>query len=209
MGGMNFIFRPAQADDVETAIPLIYSSGPAAFDYVFKHPARGSAQDFLRYAFLDGVGEFGYRNHTVAEVEGKVVGIGAGFSGREAMPFTLAAARQILAFYGPFHLLNISRRGLQVENVVEVPKGDLHYIAHLGIAPECRGLGIGSKLIHHLIEQGKSLKRSLAGLDVSVANPRAEALYARLGFVVRHERASRLKNDFGTVPSHRRMERPI
>ncbi len=206
---MHIYFRPATLADTETAIPLIYSSGPAAFDFVFKHPARGTALDFLRHAFTDGAGEFGYRNHTIAEVNGQVIGIGACFSGREALGFTPAAARQILSFYGVRHLFNVSRRGLQVESVVEVPKGPLHYIAHLGVAPDWRSKGIGGRLIEHFLAQGKELGRTIAALDVSVANPRAQALYERLGFVVKHEKASTLQNAFATVPSHRRMERAL
>jgi hypothetical protein len=29
------MFRPAAASDVDAAVPLIHSSGPAAFNYVF------------------------------------------------------------------------------------------------------------------------------------------------------------------------------
>lgn len=206
---MNLNFRRATAADTEAAIPLIYSSGPAAFDYVFKHPARGTALDFLRHAFADGAGEFGYRNHTLVEVNGKIVGVGACFSGREALGFTPAAARQILSFYGVRHLFNISRRGLQVESVVEVPKGAVHYIAHLGVAPDWRSKGIGGRLVEHFLEGGKKMGRTTAALDVSVQNPRAQVLYERLGFVVKHEKASTLQNAFATVPSHRRMERAI
>lgn len=206
---MNLHFRVATPADTETAIPLIYSSGPAAFDYVFKHPARGTALDFLRHAFADGAGEFGYRNHTIVETGGQIVGIGACFSGREAFGFTPAAARQILSFYGLRHMLHISRRGLQVESVVEVPKGAIHYIAHLGVAPEWQSKGIGGRLIEHFLEGGKKLGRTTAALDVSVVNPRAQRLYERLGFVVKHERVSTLKNEFGTVPNHRRMERAL
>jgi hypothetical protein len=61
-------------------VPLIYSSGPAAFDFVFA-TEKHSAQDFLRTAFIDGAGEFGFRNHTVAVAKNIVVGIGAAFSG--------------------------------------------------------------------------------------------------------------------------------
>lgn len=206
---MNLHFRVATPADTEAAIPLIYSSGPAAFDYVFKHPARGTALDFLRHAFADGAGEFGYRNHTIVETGGQIVGIGACFSGREAFGFTPAAARQILSFYGLRHMLHISRRGLQVESVVEVPKGAIHYIAHLGVAPEWQSKGIGGRLIEHFLEGGKKLGRTTAALDVSVVNPRAQRLYERLGFVVKHERVSTLKNEFGTVPNHRRMERAL
>ena len=44
-------------------------------------------------------------------------------------------------------------------------------------------------------------------LDVAVSNPRAQALYERLGFAVTGERASSLANAQGAVPGHRRMER--
>ena len=50
---MSLQFRPARAEDVDAAIALIYSSGPAAFDYVFAGTPKGSAQDFLRKEFAD------------------------------------------------------------------------------------------------------------------------------------------------------------
>ncbi len=55
---MSIKFRPALPDDVEAAVPLIYSSGPDAFDFVFNVPGRATAQDFLRQAFVDGAGAF-------------------------------------------------------------------------------------------------------------------------------------------------------
>lgn len=39
---MDLTFRRATSADAEAAVPLIYSSGPTAFDYVFSHPARGT-----------------------------------------------------------------------------------------------------------------------------------------------------------------------
>jgi hypothetical protein len=62
--------RPAQPTDGEDAVPFIYSSGPAAFDYVFSYLANGEAGigsplEFLLRAFVDGRGEFGYRTHYV------------------------------------------------------------------------------------------------------------------------------------------------
>ena len=64
-------FRAATADDAEAAVPLIHSSGPAAFEYVFAVPGRGDARDFLMRAFVDGAGEFGWRNHWVGELDGR------------------------------------------------------------------------------------------------------------------------------------------
>lgn len=47
---MNVHFQHSKKEDVHELVPLIYSSGPAAFDYVFKTKNK-SAQDFLKFAF--------------------------------------------------------------------------------------------------------------------------------------------------------------
>lgn len=206
---MNLILRPAVADDTEAALPLLYNSGPEVFDYVFEHPARGTALDFLSHAFADGAGEFGHRNHTVAVVDGRLVGIGAGFGRKEAYRSALGTERQIWAFYGVRHCLEVTRRGLRLERVLEAPTGPMQYISHLAVAPDWQSQGIGSRLVEHFLARGRALGRTVAALDVSVANPRAQALYERLGFVVTRERASDLRNAYGAVPDHRRMERAV
>lgn len=206
---MNILFRPAYSDDVTLAVPLIYSSGPAAFEYVFTDKVRGNAAAFLHTAFIHKRGEFGYANHTVVEVDGQVVGIGATFSGRDHLRFTLAAVQQILAFYGPVRCWRIIRQGLQVEKIVQPPTPNLHYLAHLGVAPAWRGQGIGAQLVDYFLQQGKEMGRVAAALDVAVTNPRAQALYERLGFVVTQELPSTLKNEHATVATHRRMEKRI
>jgi len=73
---MSLQFRPAEAGDAAQAVPLIYSAGPEGFEYVFTQ-GRRSALDYLHYAFVDGRGFFGYRNHRVALRAGTVVGIAA------------------------------------------------------------------------------------------------------------------------------------
>ena len=203
---VDILIRPARPEDAEAAVPLIYSSGPAAFDYVFTHQTHLPATGYLRRALEYPNGEFGYRHHVVVELDGEVVGAGASFSGRDALGFMPTALRQIFGWYGLIGGARVSRRGLQVERVVQVPKGDLHYISHLGVSPELRGHGIGRKLVDHLIELGRAKGRTLAALDVSVENPRAQALYERIGFTVTSELVSKLDNDTARVPNHRRME---
>lgn len=200
-------FRPAMPADAEAAVPLIYGSGPAAFDYVFAISGRSDAQAFLRHAFLDGAGEFGWRNHRVGVLDGTVVAVGAAYGGESALGFTLAAARQILGHFGVRHAPAVIGRGLRVERVIPPPGRGMHYLAHLGVAPALRGLGIGRALIDHLAGLEAAQGRRLV-LDVAVTNPRAQALYERLGFVVTGERCSKLANAQGVVPDHRRMERP-
>lgn len=200
-------FRPAAAGDVLAAVPLIHSSGPAAFEYVFGVPGRSDAQAFLRHAFVGGAGEFGWRNHCVGELGGRVVAVGAGYGADSHWAFTLAAARQILGFFGWRHAAGVIARGLRVERVIAPPSGAMHYLAHLGVDPALRGQGIGQALIEHLAAQAAALGRVRLALDVAASNPRAQALYERCGFAVTEERPSSLADARGQVPPHRRMER--
>lgn len=202
-------FRAAAAGDAERVVPLIYSSGPSAFDYVFSHDRPGRALAFLRFAFGDGAGEFGYRNHVVALAGGVVVGAGAAWDGRVALRFTMAAAVQILRFYGPFRAWGVIARGLRVERVIRPPKADEYYVAHLGIAEGLRGRGIGARLTRHLLASADPRRHRRAALDVAVTNPRAESLYARLGFKVEALRPSRLSSRYHAVADHRRMSLPL
>lgn len=202
----SLVFRPAQPSDADAVVPLIHQSGPAAFDYVFNVPAVGDALAFLRHAFMAGDGEFGWRNHQVGTLGERVVAVGAAYGGDTHWPFTLAAARQILGHFRWRHAAGVIVRGLRVEGVIPPPSGDMLYLAHLAVSPDMQGRGIGRALISHLAG-GRSHPEQTLVLDVSAANPRAQALYERCGFTVTAERASSLHNAHGAVAPHRRMER--
>ncbi|HET6552175.1 MAG TPA: N-acetyltransferase [Dyella sp.] len=207
--GLQVHFRPAVPADADVAVPLIYSSGPAAFDFVFATREGDDALDFLNHCFVDGAGEFGWRNHWVGTVEERVVAVGAGFGADAKWPFMLAAARQIFGYYGWRKSPGVVSRGLRVESVIRPPEGDMHYLAHLGVLPELRGHGVGRALIDQLIGVGREAGRRRVTLDVAASNPRAESLYQRAGFKITGERRSRLSNERSRVPDHRRMERML
>ncbi|HRI88490.1 MAG TPA: GNAT family N-acetyltransferase [Candidatus Hydrogenedentes bacterium] len=206
---VDVMLRLAMPDDADAAVPLIYSSGPAVIEYMFRVWDAGDAMACMRRGFVKNCGELGHAIHTVAVIDGAVVGVGTAYSGREMPGYMIAGTRNIFAFYGLVRGLGVMRRALQVERLIQPPKGDMHYVAHLGVAPEMRGRGIGALLVNHLLEEGRKLGRSVAALDVSVLNPRAQALYERLGFVVTEERKSTLRNAHATVPDHRRMVLPL
>jgi ribosomal protein S18 acetylase RimI-like enzyme len=201
---MPLIFRPARAGDAAQAVALIYSSGPAAFDYVFERAGAG-AEDFLRMAFVDGRGMFGYPRHWVGELDGRVVASGTAFSGELNARNALTALRQILLCYGPLSSVPVLRRGLQVERVIPPPPKQTFYLAHLGVDPQLRGQGIGTQLVGHFLQMGRAAGFAVAALDVAASNPQAQALYERLGFSVSEERPSALP---GVAP-HRFMQRAL
>lgn len=198
-------FRPARSDDAEAAVPLIYSSGPAAFDYVFGGTPKGTARDFLCKAFVSGAGQFGYRQHWVGEQDGRVVAVGTALSGEVNLRNMRVAAGQIMGFYGPLHCWKVLWSGLQMERIVLPPPKCTFYLAHLGVNRASTGQGIGTQLIDYLLQQGRDAGFSITALDVSAGNPLAQRLYERLGFVVQIERASHLPG----IAAHRYLQRPL
>jgi len=198
--------RTATPNDVDAALPLIYSSGPAVLDYIFMSQNKEDVFACMRRGYVRNAGELGYAIHTVAEIDGKVVGIGAAFAGDVSLRFMAQGTANIFAHYGPLRAPGVLVRALQVEKIVRPPAKHEHCIAHLGVSTELRGKGIGAKIVDHLLEEGRRLNRPVAVLDVSAENPRAQKLYERLGFAVTRENASALRNQHALVPSHRRME---
>ncbi len=55
-------------------------------------------------------------------------------------------------------------------------------ISDLIVAPGYRGLGIGTRLIQTLVEKGRTWKLPAMEIGAALSNPRALALYQRLGF---------------------------
>ncbi|MFC6632270.1 GNAT family N-acetyltransferase [Microbulbifer taiwanensis] len=199
-------FRPCQPEDADAAVPLIYSSGPAAFDYVFCDRSEQQSRDFLHHAFIRGRSEFGYRQHIAAVLEDNVVAIGAVRDASQNFPFTVAALRDIFSFYSPLAAARSLTRGLRTELVIQPPKAGAGLIYHLGVAKEQRGRGIGRKLIAELLQTVRARALPVAALDVAESNPRARQLYERLGFSAKSSRQSRLQSNFGRVPDHTHME---
>lgn len=199
---MEFEIRDARPEDVEAMVPLIFSSGPDAFNYVFSHRTKVSAQGFLARAFLREDSDFSYRNHVAGTLDGRVIASGAVFRGTEMIP----AIRAIFGVYGIRQAIGVCIRGLQIERIVVPPDGTMQYIAHIGVDPEFRSRGYGEQIVQHLIDAGRGQGLDAATLDVSCENPRAEALYTRMGFDVAYEKTSNYRNATSHIPSHRRME---
>lgn len=205
---MKPIFRPAIPDEVEAAVPLMYSANPPTFDYIFK-TNQNSAQDFMKYAFVRKGGLFSHQCHICAVVKDELVGIGSFYSGKQQINFTFVDGIRILSFFG-LKGLNVAVKGLKVETIMPFPKRDEMFISNLGVAEKMRGKGIGTQLILHMLEEQKKANgidgTTKVKLDVSDENPRAQALYERLGFEVIKTTDTDIKNEFGWVEKHHRME---
>ena len=199
-------FRHADARDVDAALPLICSSGPQAFDYGFQRCGK-SSRDFLRFAFTDGNGFLGYKNHTVATLNGKVVGILAVYNFSTYVRLTLGHLRQLWRFYPTSSLIGLITLGARLQSIMPPPNQTTHYVVHFGVAEGLRGSGIGRSLLTYQYKKAQELGRTIYALDVSVENPRAQSLYESFGFSVTAE--NEFSGPRGTVPNTRRMAMPV
>ncbi|WP_101757725.1 GNAT family N-acetyltransferase [Oceanicoccus sp. KOV_DT_Chl] len=202
-------FRHCVPEDVDLAVPLIYSSGPAAFDYVFCERRPDQAQAYLRQEFVRGKSEFGFQQHIAVLLDGELIGVGAVRSAKQTTGFMLAAVHSFYQFYPLLACAGVIARGLAIERVIRPPQQNVGILYHLGIAPQHQGKGYGKRLVAELLLKVKERGLSIAGLDVAVTNPGAKSLYTKMGFVERATYRSSLESAFGNVVDHIYMELPL
>lgn len=202
---MELTFRAALPIDAEVVIPLIYSSGPYQFEYVFTRPPT-TAQQFLLWAFVSGKGLFGYPIYTVALAGTRPVAIGAGYGRQEGKVFERQMVWQFVRFYGMRQTWRVIQRGLELDALAPFPEPGMYYIAQLGVAEAIWGQGIGTACLQHQITLARARGYQRCALDVASTNPRAQALYERMGFTVTQERAAPPAAATQHVPNIRRME---
>jgi len=196
--------KPCTPEDRMLAVPLIYASGPAAFDFVFKNEQQ-TALDFLHFAFTRKGGEFSYDNHYALWGEGQLVAVGAVFGNRKASTFTMNEVINMISFYG-WKSLPRGLNGLKIETMILLPKKNEITLGHLGVQEALRGKGYGTKLINLLMEKSAKSANQKFVLDVSEENPKAKALYDKLGFKVTRKYVSTYQNKYSKVANHFRME---
>lgn len=202
---MDVQVRPAEPADADAAVPLIYASGTHEWDYGFatrRHPAT----DWIRAAFLGGSATESYRGYHVALVAGRVVGVGsflpgAAFDTRNS----LRLIREAIRAYGLTECWGVMRRTLRLMELMPPPGKDALFIQRVGVSPGLRGHGIGRALLDDRICAARADRLRCAVLDVAFTNPRAQALYERLGFRVMGERQLSVRPPVD-VPPQRRMQ---
>ena len=185
------------------------TSGPRAFDYVFSDRRQDQSDDFLRSTFQRPTSEFGFAQHTALILGGEVIGIGGTRFADQNFGHTMAALRAIASFYAPLAALRVIRRGLKIEAVLKPPTRGTGVIYNLAVRAGHQSKGYGELLIAELIDQIRARGMTKAALDVSVENPRAQALYERLGFEPVALHKGGLTSRFGEVVDHIYMEKPL
>ena len=89
------------------------------------------------------------------------------------------------------------------------PKADEIYVDGIAVVASERGRGIGTRLLNEVRDIGQAHGKRYVRLDVIDRNPRAQALYARLGYRVTRKQSFRWQErwvGFGAMIS---MERAV
>ena len=158
----DIIIRAARREDAE----LIAEAVCMAVGYDTTHPIYPV---FLNLAQRRHT-QYSYCNALVAEVDGVVAGAIVGYDGA-----CLAKLRK------PIYPL-LERHLDEVPHIEDETEAGEFYLDSLGIRAEYRGRGIGGALLTALRDKAFSEGYSRVGLIVDYNNPKAEKLYASLGF---------------------------
>ncbi|MCT8333803.1 GNAT family N-acetyltransferase [Leptospira sp. 85282-16] len=203
MTNTNLIIRKANPDDVETIVPLIYSSGPKAWNFVFGE-GKKTPYDFLNSSYRIRGNTVSYTNHYVAETNGKVVGSILSYTQPSFLVLTAGTALRILSVY-KWNAPKVMARGLKTESIIQPPKSGCLYLGHIAVLETERNKGIAKQMIEFMISNNQKYKT--ISLDVSAENKPAIALYQKLGFVIKDTRHP--LGWEGIIPSHHYMEKQI
>lgn len=76
----------------------------------------------------------------------------------------------------------ISRAGEPIALALIARRGHRSRLAAMGIAKECRGMGVGSALVRRLVEDARARRDVELSLEVIESNAAAVALYTHAGF---------------------------
>lgn len=205
---MNLEIRQARPEDADAAAALIYSAAPHAYELLYATES-GSAVDYIRNEFKRGSGFLGAAAHMVAVVDGEVVGTGSFYTKERYKVLSSEQGKNMLAHFGWWRFLRMMPLGLRIQRGISKLEDGQLYVANLGVKENLRGQGIGKALIEAAAQRAKAEGLRQLVLDVSEKNPRAEALYQRLGFSV--TRINTVKNKRGAVvlPNSKAMAKAV
>lgn len=195
-GSHGMTVRAARASDAAACAPLVFASGEHEFEYFLGLPT-GQCVAFLAHVFALSGGRFSWRRHDVAvDARGEIVAVMAAHDGRRIVADDPHIVWTLLRYFGPLRTVPMLIRGLILETELSKPKRVQTLVAHCATRVDARGTGVFTALFAHALSGPAAIERGLDSerdivLDVLVSNPRAAALYRRLGFVALPRRRPR------------------
>jgi ribosomal protein S18 acetylase RimI-like enzyme len=200
--------RSACDTDESWAADLIFSAGPGLFNYVFAMKADG-AKAVLREAFAAPSNAFSYEYTHVLEVDDRPAGLLLGYPGH----IKRQAEEHIQGLMA--HIIPLSRVPRILVNLADLSriKQDVEpnsfYILSVCMLPEFQNLGLGTALMRDTEYLAREMKCDRLCLDVTYNNPRAKALFTRLGYEVLCSKTSHRFEQMTDAQGIHRMEKRL
>lgn len=166
------IIRKAVIEDSERISTLLMlASGEVMYKFIGEEDYhKGLA--FLHRFVRSTDNQYSYQNCYVVEEENQVVAALLIYDGAKLYELRKPVLDYVHEHYDAT---------LEVED--ETQAGEF-YIDSLGVAANQQGKGLGSKLIHYVIQDKSKAENAIIGLLVDKKNPNAKKLYLKLGFKV-------------------------
>lgn len=164
------VIRKAIPSDSEAiASCLLIAMEDIVFRFIGKDDPQ-LARDFMLFFVSSKGNQYSYENCWVALENDRVVGAVNVYDGA-----LLAQLRQPVIDY--LHIRH--QRTLIAED--ETQAGEF-YLDTIGVLPSVQGMGIGSKLLHFVVDDFVVKRHRTLGLLVDDENPNAKRLYLKVGF---------------------------
>lgn len=169
------IRKATPGDAKEIAACLLLAMEEIVYGFIGERN-KAKATAFMQDFASCEANQYSYENCWVAEENGTVIAAANLYNGAD-----LHRLRQPVQDY----IRRQYHRNLSPED--ETVAGEF-YLDTLGVLPEHRGKGIGSRLLQFLLEEYVHRQQKTLGLLVEESNPSAFRLYLRLGFVLAGEK---------------------
>ena len=173
MNNENISIRGARPDEAARIADLIIMAMTEECCLHFSGPGH-DIRDFRRVMtslVSRSDTQYSYNNTLVATIEDNIVGICVSYDGA-----LLHLLRQ------PFIDAAQQEWGMDHSSIPDETQAGELYIDSLAVDPDYRGRGIASLLLRATIDKSRTLGLPSTGLLVDVGNPKAEALYNKVGF---------------------------
>ncbi|NVK55823.1 MAG: GNAT family N-acetyltransferase [Alteromonadaceae bacterium] len=176
------IIRNAEKDDGSVAVQLLFNAGQYLLTEVFGMGDPDTAVDYLMSAWDKGGGQYGYKNHWVAETNGEVTGLISCWHDRLPEDFDRITLASVVDHFGIDNALEIVMRSQRFLALLETPLFTELGLGHVAVAKSARRKGIGTALINFMELKGRNMKKNALVLNCSLKNHGAIAFYKNLGF---------------------------
>lgn len=166
------IIRKAKISDAAEIAPILLLAMEDIIYKFIKKEDYASAKDFLQYFIERENNQYSYQNCFVAEENSEIIGAVNVYNGADLITLRNPIIEYVRKNYNP-----------DFDPELESKTGE-YYIDSLGVNPKYQGKGIGSKILHFLIDEFVIKNKEILGLLVEEENPLAKNLYLKTGFKV-------------------------